>query len=336
MAQRRWLHWPSSGIRVAILYYKDAGDSRSVWLQDNDGDPVQIALWPKRIPLGFSGGASSASSTGDLVRNTVGSWHTILSNDTTLDSEVFTRRHLLISGTVSSSLASEGFPGSFEARGVIGEQIAAESASGLQDDSGYKLVEQGSISQALQFSVTGGQTADQTGSENGANVVTGSGTYVDSPNTYGLRYLLKTSSRTIFALLDTPAHGPTRIPRVDGTIPDSDNIGDGPLRTHQRLWYGTASAVQTVERPTLPTADPDDIRFLEVNYRTERDFIRTNIVGDTRYIFDTNPSALIGASTVDISVRKIITGQPLEIIEANIKGIESDTVKVLAVSAVEG
>ena len=304
--------WIQGGIpkyEFAIIYYKDAGDSKTVWLRDGDAAPVQIATWPKRVPL-FSPQTVSGGS-GNLIQGYVGfvgGENASLddSRETTGGSTFsFSPYKNTVDVQVSPIVQGNSVTSVFTNSKTVG--VAGIGGGGVFNFSGLQSLANNSSNGAQGHALFSPGTGD-TWLVNFASI----------SNTYGVIGMIKTPAKTLFSLVDHPAVSPTILP---------------DFTTRGRVVYGQAGAVSTASYPTPPVYDPDfDIQPAAQTYQSGGPIWLLNsgtAVEQSTSV--TNFNNLIGTEFGTASVYNSATDVFTENIP--VPGIEAGAEKIIAIVA---
>jgi hypothetical protein len=293
----------------AIIYYKDAGDSKTVWLRDGDAEPVQIATWPKRVPLfgielyNLTNAEFEAPS---LIQGYLNTRH---GEQNSLDDS----RNTSI-GSISYKNTVEIFAEFLTGGSQLNAQIGSRSFT---------------VAWQEIYNFSGFQALD-TASSNGVNAVSFSqslfftpGGYLPSyaynvgmlsiSNNYGVYGLTKIPGKTLFSLADMPT--------ISGSpITNSQLI-------HGRITYGTASSIQESTWPEPPTYDPAFSQHFGSSYTGGG--VKTGVNNGGSFFSTTswNDLDLIGQETGTVAVVMD------ESISVSIPGIEPGAERIIALVA---
>jgi len=317
MARRRFC-WIQGGIpkyEFAIIYYKDAGDSKTVWLRDGEAAPVQIATWPKRVPLfeqqtwvqdggsiqgyvGYLGGESQCLD--DSRATTGGDTFSLNPYKNTVDVQVS-----LLSGTSS---IQTNFAGKTSL-------IAGFGGGGFFNFSGLQSLASNSSINTRAAVISVFATSSSTPGS------TWSGAFESISNNYGVIGLTKTPIKTLFSLVDHPAVSSSEIPQLD---------------RHGRVIYGQPGEILTASYPDPPSYDPDfnDGSFIQpasLAYRGRAGIWNNNGGTAVEQPTNTSFSNLIGTEFGTASVYNFATDVFTENIP--VPGIESEAEKIIAIVA---
>ena len=314
MGRRRFC-WIQGGIpkyEFAIIYYKDAGDSKTVWLRDGDAAPVQIATWPKRVPLfeqqtwvqgggqiqgyvGYLGGESQSLDDSRITSAAIDPGSGISPYKNTVDVQVSLLSEVSSIGTNFAGRTSN---------------VAGFGAGGFFNFSGLQSLSSNSSlnTRAAVFSIFN--------SEPGS---TWSGAFESISNNYGVTGLTKTPSKTLFSLVDHPAVSSSEIPQFD---------------RHGRVIYGQPGEILTASYPDPPSYDPDfddSIRPASLVYRGRTGIWNNNGGTAVEQSTSTSFSNLIGTEFGTASVYNFATDVFTENIP--VPGIEAGAEKIIAIVA---
>jgi hypothetical protein len=308
MGRRRfcWIQGGAVQYEFAIIYYKDAGDSKTVWLRDGDAAPVQIATWPKRVSL-FS--PQTASDAIDLTQGYVGY---LGGESTSIDDARAT--------TVDQINPY---------RNTVDTQVSlVVQGANLTYNFAGKIYGVAGIGGGGPFNFSGFQSLPSTSSTPGAAVFSpGAGdtwtvNFASISNNYGVIGLIKTPSKTLFSLVDEPA------------------VSSSPLPTNTRrgrVTYGQAGGVLSESFPTAPTYDPDFngplIATPSTTYQGGLPVWRLNsgTAVDQPTEVDADLSTLIGVESAPVSVFNFTTNTLTNNIL--VPGIEAGAEKIIAIVA---
>ena len=311
MARRRFC-WIQGGIQkyeFAIIYYKDAGDSKTVWLRDEDAAPVQIATWPKRVPL-FSPQTVSGGGE-DLIQGYVGF---VGGENTSLDDSRET------TGENTFSLSPY--------KNTVDVQVSpiVQGNSVTSDFTNSKTTIPAGIGGGGVFNFSGLQSLVNSSSNGSQGRALFSGgvngvwlvNFASISNTYGVIGMIKTPAKTLFSLVDHPAVSPTILPN---------------FTRRGRVIYGQSGAVSTASYPTPPVYDPDfDIQPAAQTYQSGNSSWFLNLgtaVDQSTSVINFNN--LIGTEFGTARVYNFATDVVTENIP--VPGIEAEAEKIIAIVA---
>lgn len=290
----------------AIIYYKDAGDSKTVWLRDHGEEPVQIATWPKRVDLfspqtatdagvatqgfvGFPGGESFSLDDARATQDEFGSYKYTVDIQVSLDS-----------GT--SSIQSQ-FAGSIV--DVAGFSGGFYNSSGLYGLPNPSDINAGSVALFSVYDSSPGSSWQAA--------------FPSISNSYGVVSVVKAPDKTLFSLADLPAVSSSQLPAFKRT---------------GRITYGTVSSIASVTYPTAPTYDPDfgTGGGLSFDYAAGSSVWTANRGPTVAQATDTFAYAdLIGTAFGTATVFNYATG--ITTTGVPVQGIESGAEKIIAIVA---